>query len=216
MTNNKLDRDDERRPQNKTRGRTARRVTALTGAAVLVMALAAASPALASDGNSAHHPARPDYSGAIDFIVVTPGPYDVAGVGGVFNVDVAAVAQNATGNKWLSAAKGYKPGINTHPAIGHPDAFAPGLVVLLSTTPKAVGGPDANLAGLFQLTDVAKSSSGYAELIADWEVGKAGAFGKGTKTTLTAFLVSGTAPGKVTGYVKPISNVVKETFTIGK
>ena len=67
---------------------------------------------------------------------------------------------------------------------------------------------------MFQLTDVA-STHGLAEVFADWEVGKPGAFGKGTKTTLIAFLVAGTAPGIVTGSVTPISNVVHETFTIG-
>jgi hypothetical protein len=191
-------------------------VTALTGAAVLAMALTAATPALASDGAPAHHQARPDYTYSLDFVVVTPSPGDTAGAGGVFNVDVAAVALNATGNGWLSAAKGYKPGIATKAAgIGHPDPFAPGLVVLLSTTPAKAGGPNANLAGVFQLTDVAKSSNGHAELIADWEVGKPGAFGKGKTTTLEAFLVKGTAPGIVSGPVFPISNVVKVTFTIG-
>jgi hypothetical protein len=192
-----------------------KRFIALTGAAVLAAGLAAATPALASDGSSPHHQARPDYAWSIDFIVVTPSPGDTAGAGGVFNVDVAAVAVNAAGNRWLSAAKGYKPGINAHPAIGHPDSSAPGLVVLLSTTPKKLGGPDANLAGVFQLTDVARSSAGWKEALADWEVGKPGAFGKGIKTTLTAFLVSGTAPGIVTGGYTRISNVVKETFWIG-
>jgi hypothetical protein len=192
-----------------------KRLIALTGAAVLALGLTAASPALASDGNSPHHQARPDSSPSIDFIVVTPSPGDVAGRGGVFNVDVAAVALNAAGNRWLSAAKGYKPGINTHPGIGHPDTSAPGLVVLLSTTPAKAGGPNANLAGVFQLTDVAKSSRGWDEVLADWEVGKPGLFGKNKKVTLIAYLVAGTAPRSVTDFEKPISNIVKETFTIG-
>jgi hypothetical protein len=89
-------------------------------------------------------------------------------------------------------------------------------VVLLSTTPKKVGGPRANLAGVFQLTDVARSASGVNELIADWEVGKAGLFGKGVKTTLTAFIVKGWAPGIVGSNVKPISNVVHVTFWISR
>jgi hypothetical protein len=218
MLHNKLDHDGDERPRDlrsRTRGQVVRRMTALTGAAVLALALTAAAPALASGSGSSHHQA-PDYSYSINFVVETPSPYGVAGAGGVFNVDIEAVALNATGNGWLSSAKGYKPGIATKAAgIGHPDPFAPGLVVLLSTTPAKAGGPDANLAGVFQLTDVATSKGGKAEVIADWEVGKAGAFGKGNKTTLTAFLVSGTAPGIVTGSVKPISNVVKVTFTIG-
>jgi len=221
MLHNKVERDGDEHPRDlrsRMRSRGARRVTALTAAATLALGVAVAAPALASDGPALH--LTPDYSApsspSIDFVVVTPSPYDTAGAGGVFNVDIGAVAQNATGNKWLSSAKGYKPGILTKaPGIGHPDPFAPGLVVLLSTTPKKAGGPDANLAGVFQLTDVVKSDGGFAEVIADWEVGKAGAFGKGKKVTLIAFLVSGKAPGIVTSKVKPISSIVKETFTIG-
>jgi hypothetical protein len=214
--NNKLDHDGDRHQRdarNRTRGRMPRRVMMLTGTAAL--ALAAATPALASSGGPSHHQARHSPKPAIVLVAVTPSPGDVAGAGGVFNVDLAALALNATGSKQLSAANGYKPGIlSPAPGIGHPDPFAPGLVVLLSTTPKQAGGPKANLAGVFQLTDVARSH-GHAQVLADWEVGKPGAFGTGTKTTLTAFLVSGTAPGTVTGSEKPISNVVKETFTIG-
>jgi hypothetical protein len=181
----------------------------LTGTAALTFA--AATPAFAAGGE---HATVRNQRPAITLVAVTPSPDDVSGAGGVFNVDLALLARNATGNRELSAANGYKPGIATAPAIGHPDPFAPGLVVLLSTTPQAAGGPDANLAGVFQLTDVA-SSHGLSQVFADWEVGKPGAFGTGTTTTLTAYLVSGTAPGIVTGSQKPISNVVKETFTIG-
>jgi len=189
-----------------TRRRCARAAIGVTTAA---LALAAAAPAVAATGPS--KPAKP----AVKLVVITPGPGDTAGAGGVFNVDLALLALNAKGNSELSAANGYKPGINTPAAgIGKPDPFAPGLVVLLSTTPTAAGGPTANLAGVFQLTDVARSH-GLAQVFADWEVGAPGAFGKNSKTTLTAYLVKGTAPGKVTGKVTPISNVVKETFTIG-
>ena len=185
-----------------------------TAAAALMAA--AATPAFASGSEPSHHDAARPQAPAIKLAAVTPGPHDVAGAGGVFNVDLVAMARNAAGNRALSAANGYKPGILPTPApgIGHPDPFAPGLVVLLSSTPQASGGPNANLAGVFQLTDVARSH-GLAEVFADWEVAAAGAFGKGTNTTLTAFLVSGTAPGIVTGRVTPISNVVHETFTIG-
>jgi hypothetical protein len=191
-------------------GRVARNAIMLTG--TLALALAAATPALASSNEpaSAHHDNRP----AVTLVAVTPSPYGVAGAGGVFNVDLALLSRNFTGDNELSAANGYRPGVNATPAIGHPDPFAPGLVVLLSTTPRAAGGPGANLAGVFQLTDVA-TSHGLAQVFADWEVGKAGAFGDGTPTTLTAYLVSGTAPGIVSGAERPISNVIRETFTIG-
>jgi len=183
-----------------------------------VLAFAAAPPALASTGGASHHNSRRYHKPAIEVVAITPGPGDSAGAGGVFNVDLALLARNAKGNNELSAANGYQPGINSPGAatfgIGKPDPFAPGLVVTLSTTPQAAGGPRANLAGVFQLTDVARSR-GLAQVFNDWEVGKAGAFGENTQTTLTAYVVHGTAPGIVTGSEKPISNVVRETFTIG-
>jgi hypothetical protein len=193
------------------RGRAARCAITLTATSAL-MTLAVATPALASGGSSSG--ARSEYQPAVQLVVVTPGSYDVAGAGGVFNVDIALVAHNGTGNFDLSAANGYKPGVNAKPGIGQPDPFAPGLVVLLSTTPQAAGGPHANLAGVFQLTDVA-NSHGHNEVFADWEVGKPGAFGDGTQVTLLAFLERGTAPGTVSGQQTAISNVVRETFTIG-
>ena len=205
--------------RGRMRGRAAR--VAVITTAVAALGAAAATPALASSGpshSSPSHSSAPHYNAnsSIDLVAVTPSPGVVAGSGGVFNVDLAAVARNAFGNTWLSAAHGYRPGILPTPApgIGHPSPFAPGLVVLLSSTPKAAGGPLANLAGVFQLVDVARNS-GHNELFADWEVGKAGAFGKGKKVTLLAFLVKGTAPGIVSGPLTLTSTIVDETFTIG-
>lgn len=56
---------------------------------------------------------------------------------------------------------------------------------------------------------------GLTRFITDWEVGVPGFFGKNVRATLTAYLVSGIAPGMVTGHERPISNVVRETLTIG-
>lgn len=200
-------------PRSGQRRRYTRAAIKLIATGVLVLAVA--TPALASTGNSRRNDRRHQRP-AIELVAVTPGPGDTAGAGGVFNVDLALLARNGKGNSELSAANGYTPGINGPPTagIGKPDPFAPGLVVTLSTTPQAVGGPNANLAGVFQLTDVARSQ-GLAQVFADWEVGKAGAFGQNSKTTLTAYLVNGTAPGIVTGSERPISNIVRETFTIG-
>jgi predicted lipoprotein with Yx(FWY)xxD motif len=150
--------------------------------------------------------------------VITPGPGDVAGAGGAFNVDVAAQALNGRGNRLLSANNGYMPSLNL-PGMptfgpGKPDPGAPGLVVTLSTTPQPAGGPSANLAGVFQLNAVSQHQ-GLRQIFNDWEVSSPGFFGKGTTATLTAYLVSGTAPGVVPATpVHPISNVVRETFTI--
>ena len=178
-----------------------------------VTAALAAAPAGASQSSqySSHHP-------AIRLVITNPLPGDVAGTRGDFTVDLVALAQNARGNRLLSAANGYRPGLNLPPAKtfgpGLPDPNAPGLVVTLSTTPRAAGGPATNLAGVFQLNSVS-SRNGLTRFITDWEVGSPGFFGKNKQATLTAFLVRGTAPGKVTGNERPISNVIHETFTIG-
>ena len=191
------------------------RLWAPVGAAAAVT-LATATPALAQPSR-AYHPHH-SYRYPVALLAVTPGQGDTAGAGGAFNIDLALLARDAHGNDLLSAANGYRPGLNLPPAAtagpGKPDPNAPGLVVTLSTTPSAAGGPNANLAGLFQLNDVAQSL-GQQQVFTDWEVGKPGLFGTNTQTTLTAYVVRGTAPGIVTGNEPRISNIIRETFTIG-
>jgi len=149
--------------------------------------------------------------------IISPGAGANAGIGGLFSVNVKLAALNSNSNGLLS---GYTPAFNDpnaptfHPG---PNAAAPGLVVLLSTTPTVAGtplqGPNTNLAGVFQINDVT-SSNGITNTINSWIVTKAGFFGKATQATLTVFAVNGTAPAVVTGSEKPISNVVREKFTI--
>jgi predicted lipoprotein with Yx(FWY)xxD motif len=149
--------------------------------------------------------------------VISPGPGDSAGVGGTFSVDLSLEATTAQANSLLS---GYTAAFNDpskpsfHPG---PDAAAPGLVVLLSTTPTIAGtplqGPNMNLAGVFQINDIAKTN-GLIRTFNSWIVTSAGFFGKATTATLTVYAVDGTAPALVTGNEKPISNVVRENFTI--
>ena len=149
--------------------------------------------------------------------VVSPGPGDSAGVGGTFSVDLSLEATTPQANSLLA---GYTAAFNDptkptfHPG---PDAAAPGLVVLLSTTPTIANtplqGPNTNLAGVFQINDIAKTN-GRIRTFNSWIVTSAGFFGKATTATLTVFAVNGTAPAVVTGYEKPISNVVRESFTI--
>jgi hypothetical protein len=97
------------------------------------------------------------------------------------------------------------------------NAAAPGLVVLLSTTPTIANTPlkgaNTNLAGVFQINDVSQAS-GLRHTFHSWIVTSPGFFGKNVRATLTAYAVSGAAPAVATGNEKPISNVVRESFTI--
>jgi predicted lipoprotein with Yx(FWY)xxD motif len=149
--------------------------------------------------------------------VISPGPGDAAGARGIFSVEVALQARAAQANSLLA---GYKAAFNDpnaptfHPG---PNAAAPGLVVLLSTTPTIAGTPlqgaNTNLAGVFQINDVSKVK-GLMHTFNSWIVTKAGFFGKGQQATLTVYAVDGTAPALISGTEKPISNIVRETFTI--
>jgi len=143
-----------------------------------------------------------------------------------FNIDVSLQAQNARGNRLLS---GYSTLFNDptgpdgmqNPAF-HPGAStaAPGLVVTLSTTPNKgpgtpLAGPATNLAGVFQINSVTQSH-GMTQSSNDWQVTSPGFFGKNTPATLTVYAVRGKAPDVIpAGGLRPISNVVHETFQIG-
>jgi len=190
-----------------------RRARQLIGLAATVSAVAL--PGAAHAGTRKHHRDTPP----VKVTVFSPGARDHSGTGGAgFIVDLAVDATDARGNSILSPANGYQPFFNDpssttfHPG---PDPGAPGLVVLLSTTPDTPGtplqGPDTNLAGLFQLNGVA-DVGGVAETWNTWQVGKP-LFGTGP-STLTAYLVRGTAPTVVSPSIRPVSNVVRVPFTI--
>jgi predicted lipoprotein with Yx(FWY)xxD motif len=150
--------------------------------------------------------------------VISPRSGDSAGSGGTFSVDLSLGAQNAQANALLSR---FKPAfIDPNSAAFHPgtNAAAPGLVVLLSTTPTIAGTPlqgaNTNLAGVFQINDVSRTSGGLRHTFHSWIVTSPGFFGKNVRATLTAYAVNGTAPAVVNGSEKPVSNVVRESFTI--
>jgi predicted lipoprotein with Yx(FWY)xxD motif len=163
----------------------------------------------ASDDGYGHAPLKAS--------VISPAPGASAGVGGTFSVDLSLEATTPQANSLLA---GYTAAFNDpnapsfHPG---PDAAAPGLVVLLSTTPTIAGtplqGPNTNLAGVFQINDIAKTN-GKLSTFNSWIVSVPGFFGKATTATLTVYAVDGTAPALVTGNERPISNIVRENFTI--
>ena len=149
--------------------------------------------------------------------IISPARNSIAGVGGTFSVDVSLQARQRSANRLLSgytAAFNDPNGPNFHPG---PDASAPGLVVLLSSTPTIAGtplqGPNTNLAGVFQINDVSKVQ-GLKRTFNSWIVSVPGFFGAGVQAQLTVYAVNGTAPALITGSERPISNVVRENFTI--
>jgi hypothetical protein len=189
------------------------RLVGLTAAAAAISAIAL--PVSAQAGSRKHGRDTPP----VKVTVFSPGAGDHSGTGGAgFIVDLAVDATDARGNSILSAANGYQPFFNDpssttfHPG---PDPGAPGLVVLLSTTPDKPGtplqGPGTNLAGLFQLNGVA-DVGGLAEAWNTWQVGKP-LFGTG-RSTLTVYLVRGSAPTVVSADTKAVSNVARVRFTI--
>jgi hypothetical protein len=196
----------------------------LVGAAVVATtAIVAVSVAAAGDGSQysygSNYVSGSQYSYATQPVrasVISPRPRASAGVGGTFSVDIALEARSTRGNNLLA---GYTAGFNDpnkpsfHPG---PNAAAPGLVVLLSTTPKMADtplqGPNTNLAGVFQINDVTQAQ-GLRSTLNSWIVTVPGFFGKNQRATLTVFAVKGTAPAVVNGTEKPISNVVRESFS---
>ena len=172
----------------------------------------------APEGRSATLAHDESHRAPLEVEVISPEDHARAGAGGTFSVDLTISARSAGANDLLAA---YQPGfIDPSSPAFHPgpDAFAPGLVVLLSTTPTIAGtplqGPNTNLAGVFQINDT-EFLHGRKSTFNSWLVGVPGFFGRGgTEATLTVFVVNGTAPAVVDGSEKPISNVETERFTI--
>ncbi len=99
---------------------------------------------------------------------------------------------------------------------GHNPAF-PGLVVGLSSTGSALGGPSVNLANLFQVVSPSLQLDGSREVSAVWTNSTVD-FGSDIDTVLTAFVVAGTAPDTIPpsqANIEVLSNTVEVTFHIG-
>lgn len=200
-----------------------RRVGVLAMAAAAIVSLAAASPTLASSSGAAHSMRHRAPQPPVRAVVLTPAQGETTGSG--FNVDVSLQARNARGNRLLSDYTTLfndptGPDGNANPAF-HPGASsaAPGLVVTLSTTPTVAGtplvGPRTDLAGVFQLNSITRSH-GLTQTWNDWQVTSPGFFGKNERATLTVYAVRGEAPDAVpAGGLRPVSNVVRQTFNIG-
>ena len=90
------------------------------------------------------------------------------------------------------------------------------LVVTLSTTEPALGGPQANLAGLFQIVSVSQQSDGSGEIWATWINGQP-RFGVDVDSALDAYVVADAAPATVPADragLNVVSNVVHVPFHV--
>ncbi|MGI8810865.1 MAG: hypothetical protein ACR2KK_24100 [Acidimicrobiales bacterium] len=112
----------------------------------------------------------------------------------------------------------FRSALTSAPATARPGrnpAF-PGLVVGLSTTGTAFGGPTSNLANLFQVVTPASQLDGSMQVTAVWTNGQAD-FGSDVDATLVAFVVSGNAPDVIPetqANIDVISNPIEVTFRV--
>jgi hypothetical protein len=151
--------------------------------------------------------------------VFTPRGGEVVGVNGAgWMVDLLLINTDLSANVF-APINGYAP-------LYHDNftdlQFAPGVskgvpgLVVLSNTSTLAGGASTNLANLFQINAVTGVVNGVInEFWCTWLVGAAFA-GKGQPSSLTIFLVNGTAPAAINGSLPTniISNVVIQNFTL--
>lgn len=149
--------------------------------------------------------------------VLSPEPASVQGTAG--RGMVVALKFSATDPTVLPAEfrlGGALPAPAPAAKAGHNPAF-PGLVVGLSSTGSALGGPSVNLANLFQVVSPSLQLDGTREVSAIWTNSSVD-FGSDIDTTLTAYVVAGTAPDTIPpsqANIDILSNTVEVTFHIG-
>jgi len=151
--------------------------------------------------------------------VFTPRGGEIVGINGAgWMVDLLLINTDLSANVF-APINGYAP--LYHDNVTDPK-FAPGVskgvpgLVVLSNTSTLAGGASTNLANLFQINAVTSVVNGVvSEFWCTWLVGAAFA-GKGQPSSLTIFLVNGTAPAAVNGSLPTniISNVVVQNFTL--
>jgi hypothetical protein len=147
--------------------------------------------------------------------VVSPEPGSVQGSGGKGMVVVLTfTAKDSTVLPAEFRVGGELPPPATAAKPGHNPAF-PGLVVGMSTTAASVGGPETNLANLFQIVSPSVQPDGSVQVSAVW-TNAAANFGTDTEVLLAAFTMAGTAPDKVTPPLPDTvtSNVASVTFRL--
>src|SRR3954454_5878933 len=116
----------------------------------------------------------------------SPEPNSVQGVcGNGIVIDLSIRAKDP--NLLKAAIRASQPG-----QPGRNPAYQ-NLVVTLNTTEPALGGPQANIAGLFQIVSVSQQSDGQGEVWATWVNGQP-RFGVDVDSALDAYIVGEAAP----------------------
>jgi len=139
----------------------------------------------------------------------SPEPNSVQGVCGngiVIDLGIRAKDPNLL-KAAIRAAQPGQPGRN--PAYQN-------LVVTLATTEPGLGGPQANIAGLFQIVSVSQQPDGSGEIWATWVNGQP-RFGVDVDSAVDAYVVSDPAPATVPADrsgLNVVSNVVHVPFHV--
>lgn len=148
--------------------------------------------------------------------ILSPERASVQGSGGRgMVVALSFIARDATVLPATFRLGGALPSPAPAVKAGHNPAF-PGLVVTLSTTGTALGGPTANLANLFQIVSPALQLDGSMHVSAVWTNNQVD-FGSDVDTSLAAYVLSGTAPDVLPptqANLDVISNALEVTFRV--
>ncbi|GEM_PF-4612592 len=176
---------------------------------VALLALAACSSGGSKKNASTNSTTSSTPSTPVTVQAFSPEPNSVQGVcGNGIVIDLAVKSKDPNLLKaGIRAAQPGQPGRNP---------IYQNLVVTLSTTDPALGGPQANIAGLFQIVSVSQQPDGSGEIWATWVNGQP-RFGVDLDSTLDAYVVSDAAPATVpadrTG-LNVVSNVVHVPFHV--
>jgi hypothetical protein len=184
-----------------------KRFMVLTAVAGLV--LAACSSGGSKKNTAANSTTSSSAATAVTVQAYSPEPNSVQGVcGNGIVIDLAIRSKDPNLLKaGIRAAQPGQPGRNP---------IYQNLVVTVSTTEPALGGPQANIAGLFQIVSVSQQPDGSGEVWATWVNGQP-RFGIDVDSALDAYVVSDAAPATVpadrTG-LNVVSNVVHVPFHV--
>src|SRR5438309_2638827 len=146
---------------------------------------------------------------AVTLQAFSPEPNSVQGVCGngiVIDLSIRTKDPNLL-QAAIRAAQPGQPGRN--PAYQN-------LVATLSTTEPALGGPQANIAGLFQIVSVSQQPKGWGEFWATWVNGQP-RFGVDVDSAVDAYVVRDPAPATVPADrsgLDVVSNVVHVPFHV--